>query len=367
MRFQQDSMEKITESLNDQDFIHFKRHFPNHWLLLKTKLAYPYEFYKTLEDYEKPIEEKLKSGKEAYFSKTKNKIPDQEEIGRKNEIIKLFNVKNGRELTEPYNKADIKLLADIFEKFIKVTISEFSTSPLCDISPPGATWSNGLRYTKAELELNKNNDLFQVFKNGIRGAISGVFGDRYIESNKNIKILHIDMNNLYGLAMFQHLPIGNFQMYENNSITESFVNKVLNTHDCSDIGYVLIVDLMYPDNVKHKSKNFPFCPENKIINPDNFTEYMTEDVPKPYRPTSKMNCDQTNKEYYIVDYGNLNFYVRMGMIICKVRRIVSFNESPWLEEYIEYNTKKRAQAASDFKKDNHKNLICRFFGKTMED
>ena len=135
------------------------------------------------------------------------------------------------------------------------------------------------------------------------------------------------MNNLYGLAMFQHLPIGNLQMYENNSITESFVNKVLNTHDCSDIGYVLIVDLMYPDNVKHKSKNFPFCPENKIINPDNFTEYMTEDVPKPYRPTSKMNCDQTNKEYYIVHYGNLIFYVRMGMIISQVHRIVSFNQS----------------------------------------
>ena len=263
MRFQQDSLEKLTESLNDQDYIHFERHFPNHWMLLNTKLAYPNEFFKTLEDYEKPIEELLKSGKEAYFSKTKNKILDQEEMGRKNEIIKFFNFKNGRELTEPYNKAGVILLADIFEKFIKVSISEFSTSPLYDISPPGTTWSNGLRYTKAELELIKNVDLFKVFENGIRGAISGVFGDRYIESNKIIKILLIDMNNLYGLAMFQHLPIGIFQIYENNSITESFVNKVLNTHDYSDIGYVLIVDLIYPDNIKHKSENFPFCPKNK--------------------------------------------------------------------------------------------------------
>ena len=115
MRFQTASLEKLTESLKDDDYIHLKKHFPNHWMLLKNKLAYPYEFYKTLEDYDKPIDELLKAGNEAYFSKTANKIPDQKEMDRTNEIIKLFNIKNGRELTELYNKADVILLADIFE------------------------------------------------------------------------------------------------------------------------------------------------------------------------------------------------------------------------------------------------------------
>ena len=206
-----------------------------------------------------------------------------------------------------------------------------------------------------------------MIENGIRGGISGVFGDRYNESNNNIKILHIDMNNLCGFAMLQHLATGNFQIYENNSITESFINKVLNAQDCSDIGYVLIVDLIYPDNIKHKTKSFPFCPENKIINPNKFTEYMKEHVPKPFRPTSKLICDQTKEEYYIVHYRNLKLYVRMGMIISKVQGMVSFDQSPWLEKYIDYNTKKREQADSDFKKDYHKNLNCSFFGKTMED
>ena len=206
-----------------------------------------------------------------------------------------------------------------------------------------------------------------MIENGIRGGISGVFGEWYNESKNNIKIFHIDMNNLYGFAMLQHLAIGNFQVYENISRTESFINKVLNTYDCSDIGYVLIVDLIYPDNAKHITKNFPFCPENKIINPNNFTEYMKEHVPKPFRPTSKLICEQTNKEYYIVHYRNLKFYIRMGTIICKVHRIISFDQSPWLEKYIDYNTKKRGQADSDFKKDYHKKLICSFFRKTMED
>ena len=295
MRFQTASLEKLTESLKDDDSIHLKKHFPNHWMLLKNKLAYPYEYYKTLEDYEKPIDELLESGNKACFSKTKNKIPDQEEIDRTNEIIRIFNIKNGREMTELYCKADVRLLADIFEKFIKVSISEFGINPLYHISLPGTTWSNGLKYTKIEIELIKNVDLFQMFESGIKGGKSGSFGDRYIESDNNTIILHVDMNNLYGFAMLFHLPVGNFQIYENNSITESFINKVLNTHDCSDTGYVFIVDLIYPDNIKYKSKNFPYCPENKTNNPVNYTEYMNEHEPKPHRPTSKLICDQTNK------------------------------------------------------------------------
>ena len=367
MRFQQASLEQLTQSLKDEDYIHLKRHFPNRWMILKKKIAYPYEFYKTLQDYEKPIGELLKAGNEAYYSKTKNEIPDQDEINRTNEIIKLFNIKNARELTELYNKADIILLADIFEKFLKVSKIEFGINPLYHISLPGTTWSNGLKYTKIKLELIKNVDLFQMFESGIRGGLSGVFGNRYIESDNNTVILHVDMNNLYGFAMLFHPPTGNFQIYEKDSITESFINKVLNTHDCSNTGYVLIVDLIYPDNIKYKSKNFPFCPENKTINPDIYTEYMKEHEPQPHRATSKLICDQTNKEYYIVHYRNLKFYLRMGMIIKKVHRIVSFDQSPWLAKYIDYNTQKRAKADSDFMKDYHKNLICSFFGKTMED
>ena len=367
MRFLTTSLEKLTESMKDEDYIHLKKHFPDHWILLKNKLAYPYEFYKTLEEYGRPIDELLEAGNEAYFSKTANKIPNQKEINRTNQIIKLFNIKNGRELTQLYNKADVILLADIFEKFIKVSKTEFGINPLYNISLPGTTWSNGLKYTKIELELIKNVDLFQMFESGIRGGISGIFGDRFVESDNNTVILHVDMNNLYGFAMLFHLPTGNFQIYENNSITESFINKVLNTHDCSNTGYILIVDLIYPDNIKYKTKNFPLCPENKTIDPNNYTQYMKEHEPNPHRPTSKLICDQTNKEYYIIHYRNLKFYLRMGMIIKKVHRIVSFDQSPWLKAYIDYNTQKRAQADSDFIKDYHKNLVCSFFGKTMED
>ena len=66
-------------------------------------------------------------------------------------------------------------------------------------------------------------------------------------------------------------------------------NALKNPARFLEIGANVAVDVIYPDNIEHKSRNFPFCPENKIIDPKNFTEYMKEYVPKPYRPTRKFN------------------------------------------------------------------------------
>ena len=74
---------------------------------------------------------------ENFFSKLKNKCPENEEIERTREI-KLFNNKKG-ELTQLYCKSDVILLADVFEKFIKVSIKEFGIYPLCCGSLPGYT------------------------------------------------------------------------------------------------------------------------------------------------------------------------------------------------------------------------------------
>ena len=45
-------------------------------------------------------------------------------------------------------------------------------------------------------------------------------------------------------------------------IEEEFIS---NSPNDSNIGYCVQVDSKYPDEIKHKTKNFPFCPENKKI------------------------------------------------------------------------------------------------------
>ena len=72
------------------------------------------------------------------------------------------------------------------------------------------------------------------------------------------------------------------------------------------------------------------------------------------------------RKNYLIHYRMLKFYVRHGMIVDKVHEIISFGQSRWLENYINFNTQKRNQAVNDFEKDFYKLLNNAFYGETME-
>ena len=116
--------------------------------------------------------------KEDFFSQLKNEYLDDEEIERTREIIKLFNIKNGEELTKLYCKNDVVLLADVFEKFLKVSTKEYGINPLYCVSLPGYTYQCALKYTDIKLQTLQDEDLILLLKNNIRGGISSDMGDR---------------------------------------------------------------------------------------------------------------------------------------------------------------------------------------------
>ena len=65
-------------------------------------------------------------------------------------------------------------------------------------------------------------DLLLLLENNIRGGISSVMNDRYIESDENTKLLYIDANNLYGWAMSQYLPTGEFEKLHSSAALRYF-------------------------------------------------------------------------------------------------------------------------------------------------
>ena len=73
-------------------------------------------------------------------------------------------------------------------------------------------------------------------------------------------MIYIDAKKLYGHSRSQALP------YDVNKFDKSVkLEDFLNTPGISDIGYFVEVDLTYPDNMKEKSKHFPFALENKEV------------------------------------------------------------------------------------------------------
>ena len=213
-RFLSSSLDQLVKNLDEDDFVILKKEFPGKWQYLNKKLAYPYEFFNSIDDYKKPVNN-LK--KENFFIKLKNRCPDDDEIERTREIIKVFDIKDGKELTQLYLKSDVILLADVFEKFVKVSTEEYGINPLHCVSLPGYTYQCALKYTDIKLQTLQDKDLILTLENNIRGGISSVMGDRYVKSDDNKKIIYMDATILYGHSMSQMLP------YDEIKIEKTFV------------------------------------------------------------------------------------------------------------------------------------------------
>ena len=159
--------------------------------------------------------------------------------------------------------------------------------------------------------------------------------------------------------MSEPLPYSDFKW---NEPTEERLEKILNTDKDSEIGYILEVDLECID--KENTKRFPLAPERKVIDEKYLSKWQKENNPKIYK---SLITDLTNKYNYVVHYRVLQFYLKHGLKINRVNRILSFKQKPWLREYISHNTNLRTKGKTDFEKDIWKLMNNSFFGKTMED
>src|SRR5277367_1344989 len=122
----------------------------------------------------------------------------------------------------------------------------------------------------------------------------------------------------------------------------------------------------------HKSNSdYPLAPEKMFVD-SSMTSPETENVMKSINMSScprvkKLVPNLFDKKNYILHYRNLQFYLAQGMKLEKIHRGVRFSQSPWLADFIHFNTEKRKAAGSVFEASLWKLCNNAVFGKTLED
>lgn len=193
---------------------------------------------------------------------------------------------------------------------------------------------------------------------GLRGGVSQC-SHRYSEANNKYMedydpmkpkkfIAHLDINNLYGWAMKQYLPLCEHKWHIKN---DANVKEVLEAADDSEFGYFIEVDLSYPKKLHDLHSDYPMCPEQKI---------------PPNSKHKKLLLTLNDKVRHVLHYRTLQQALDKGLVLKKVHRIVKFRQSAWLKEYIELNTKERQKTKHAFEKNLYKLMSNAVYGKTME-
>ncbi|XP_070526950.1 uncharacterized protein [Cardiocondyla obscurior] len=292
--------------------------------------------------------------KEKYISFTKNVKSTTDD--RNDYIWQQFSIQTLGEYSDLYLKTDVLLLADIFENFRDSCITSYKLDPAYYYTLPGFTWDAMLKHTNIEFELLTDIDMVMFIERGIRGGLSQCSGryahanNKYMQSYNSLKpstyLMYFDVNNLYGWAMCQPLPYADFQ-YVDDASNFDVINVPLDSPD----GYILEIDLEYPQKLHDEHVDLPFCP--------------TRDKP-PGKRQDKLLATLCDKKRYIIHYRNLQQCIRHGLHVTKIHRVLQFKQSPWLRVYIELNTKFRTLAKNDFEKNLYKLMNNAVFGKTME-
>ena len=328
-------------------------------LLLK-KGIYPYEY---MDSFERFGETELPE-KEKFYSSLSGKGITDEEYAHAKQVWEALGCRNLGEYHDWYVATDTALLADVFENFRKVCQEKYGLDPAHYYTSPGLSWDALLKIkTGVELELLTDLDMHLMIERGMRGGIS-MASKRYAKANNpqiegydptqtTNYITYLDANNLYGWAMSRHLPKSGFH-WKRVMPTEEQIMKM---RPNPEKGWILEVDLEYPVYLHDAHNDYPLAPEKKVINPEQMSEYQRRLMTELYLTmpdTEKLVLTLEDKEKYVTHYSSLQFYLIQGMRLKKVRRVIEFDQEPWMEPYIRMNTEFRKQAKSDFETDFYK-------------
>ena len=334
-QFMSSSLDKLVSNIPKDDLIYTSKAFKGkRFDLMSQKGVYPYDF---MDSFEKFNQAELPN-KDQFFSILNDQHNTDDEYDHAKKVWKTFNITTMGEYHDLYLVSDVLLLTDVFKNFRKTCMQYYKLDPCHYFTSPGLSWDAMLKMTNIKLELMTDIDMFQFIEKGMRGGVSSM--KEYDEKAPSKYTMYLDTNNLYGWAMSQYLPTGNFKWMTDKEISKIDPGKY-KTDDKK--GLILEVDLEYHQELHDIHNDYPVAPEKVKVSNNMLSAYCKK-IAEKYNISiglvSKLIPTLRDKKEYVLHYCNLQLYLDLGLKIKKVHRVLKFDQSPWLKQYIDFNTEK---------------------------
>ena len=151
-----------------------------------------------------------------------------------------------------------------------------------------------------------------------------------------------------GVGNESTLPTGGFKWEK--KVERFTAKKIANLVKNGRKGYLLEVDVEYPIKLHDIHNDLPFMPEKMKIN-------------KVEKLVPNMSLQRKNMWY---TFKALDQALKHGLVLKKVHRVISFQQSAWLKVYIDKNTQteeKATKAKNNFEKDLFKLMNNQCMGR----
>jgi len=341
--------------------------------MLLRKGVYPYDYMGD----KARLQETCLPARQHFFSRLTKKECSEEDYEYAQRVWAKFNCKVMQDYHDLYLKTDVLLLADVFESFRQATIDTFGLDPAYYVSAPQLSWDCMLKMTCCELELLSDPAMFKIINDNLRGGICVItkrhavannkyMCDQYDPNKPSSYILYLDANNLYGWAMSEPLPCGEF-VWMTAEECEQVDWRTL--EDDSEYGYFVECDFYYPDSLHDEHNDYPLAPERLVVEERLLSERqlgIREQYTISHTTTAKLVPNFFDKTKQLVHYRNLRFYLENGLQLTKVHRAIRFKQSRWLQPYVQTNTELRAKSKDPVEIRLRKDMNNSIYGKTCE-
>ena len=162
------------------------------------------------------------------------------------------------------------------------------------------------------------------------------------------------------------LPYCDFKCLTKKEISEFCLDSI---SENNLIGYILECDLRYSDELHDSHSDYPLAPEKLEIS-SNMLSKCCSNIADKYGikvgGVKKLVPNLRDKVKYKVHYKNRQYYLSLGIKLIEVHRTLEFEQSNWLKEYIEFNTKKIQESTDEVNKAFFTLLINCVYRKSIE-